>query len=345
MKKGHLLKFILGGIIVSIGAISIFLLGTPNEKSIEHISDDVQESSLVESVSEVKEKEVIRDIHILEKPFSDSEESQFPKKLLVMLPSGLEIYIDYKLDESLLIPLPNRETYDTYIHSLIDLSDAGVAGAAANVEALLRQCSRTPRTPEDATDQLDNFLRSGELGSANPELADFKVEIGSDAYNQIYQDLQYQHKLCSKITEKDIERTTEFRELAYERGDFGTLSSEALSALSSDPSRFFEISKRSWELGNLGALSSISYSYQQGLAPSTGGQPDLATAYAYELASFLIQEPILSQAPDQTWAIDELKNTLEVISSNLTPHELETATELSEQLIQENKNCCKSFWP
>jgi hypothetical protein len=170
--------------------------------------------------------------------------AEFPKELLLTLPSGAEVLVNYKLDGSLNLPRPVRETFDTYIFDLIKLADSGTPDAASSVDALLGQCATVPRSRADHEQQLQHFLSTGKLGESNPTLQAFEVKIGSEAFNRVYQDLHLQHKLCSKITDQQLARKNEYRELAIERGEFKVLNEEALKSFDSDPNRFYCCGKR-----------------------------------------------------------------------------------------------------
>jgi len=288
---------------------------------------------------------VISEIETVENVRLNYTENEYPKSLTLTLPSGLEVALSYKLTDNLNLPLPIRETYDTYISDIIELSDQGVPGAASSAEGLLRQCANAPRTQEAFASHVQYFLETGQFSSKDPSLAGLKVKIGSNAYNQLYQDMQLQYVLCSKVTDRQLEKIDTLHDLAFERGDFAVLSEETLQSFDSDPDRFHEISERSWELGNVGALQSLSLSYQLGIAPSTEGVPDRTTAYAYALAGSIIEGRVLSESQDNVFEIDDIRQSLNVASSTLTLQEQDQATLLAEEIITGNKNCCISVWP
>jgi len=272
-------------------------------------------------------------------------DNDFPKERSLVLSNGREISVTYKLDDSLNLPRPVKETFDGYIFDLIELADNGVPSAASSVAALLKQCSKVPRSRADFESQAQNFLSSGIVRSPDPSYPDLELNHGSNEFNQAYQDLQQQYKLCSKITDQQLTEGEKYRKLALERGEFRVLSEEALASFNSDPVRFYELSERSWQLGNVGALSSISLSYTLGIVPLTSGKPDHTKAYAYELASFVIQERLLSESANNSYEIDSLRAGLEQAESFLTPQEQQEATKLADTIIAENDQCCVSIWP
>jgi len=277
-------------------------------------------------------------------PESNTSELTFPITLDVFLPSGDKLSVAYKLDPSFNLPRPVKNTFDSYIFNLMELADTGVIGAASNVEALLKRCSSIPRNLRDQQNQLHYFLENGALEDTNAEMRGFNVDIGSQEYHQFYEDLQLQHKLCSKITENHLEKRESYREIAIKEGDFRILSEEALRSLDSDPLRFHSLSERSWQKGNLGALSSIAFSYINGIAPGTNGKPDYVTGYAYELASFIIQERLLSVTDRNSFQIDQLRIGLEEAQFRLTLQEQNIASEIAEKILSENEKCCVGAW-
>jgi len=296
-------------------------------------------------VDPIDEKDVVLDESDHEIPLSSEKFDDFPKELPLKLSNGLEVLVNYKLDESLNLPRPVKETFDDYIFDLIELADDGVPSAATSVAALLKQCSTVPRSRADFESHIHNFLDTGIVRSPDPAYPDLELNQGSDEFNQTYQDLQLQYKLCSKITDQQLSDRAKYRELALERGEYRVLSEEALAAFNSDPARFYELSERSWQLGNVGALSSLSLSYTLGIAPSSLGKRNHTKAYAYELASFVIQERILSESASNAYEIDSLRVGLDQAKNSLTPQQQQEATELADTIITENDQCCVSIWP
>jgi hypothetical protein len=233
-------------------------------------------------------------------------------------------------------PFPNGSPLENY-HYYKSLAESGNGFAAYQLAEMMRNCSHT-------------FLTRDELNAAKVQIREtftfidpernVEVRIGEPADVDRYIENAIQRfENCSDFTVEQRQEHGKWMELAANNGyalamiDYGNKLD--------DPEASVALYRAAWREGNGDALLSLAEglerTYNQGIDPTAK-----VPAYAAMHAFVTLLTEAHGAGPERVVGRWTLRNQakLDEMAKELLPSELETAVELSKQLITSNRNCC-----
>jgi len=216
-------------------------------------------------------------------------------------------------------------------------AEAGSKFAAVNLYELVKTCQSAYTEESQLNAAIDRLYQTHMLQTpdmpepvriAEPEIVEEYINIG----------LREPFVNCKGLTDEQKQSPKQWLELAAELGD--NLAQIEVSRFIDDNEIALEYLERSWQQGDSGALEFMAErywrNYESGENPGDKIRSHAAfIAYAHLMTAGMQGH---GQIADR-WVLSVQKR-LATMASTMRPNEISDALALSQQLIQENGNCC-----
>lgn len=238
--------------------------------------------------------------------------------------------------------LANTDSIATEYPAMKAAAEAGNANAAFALYSALFHCSVLPSSATEAELDIERLRNSRQLRigrypyvvtlPADIDLAQFEAGIRQNA------------SMCEGVTEAQKAAKRHWLDVSMRGGVAWAFKHTAQNLPEAE--RYTSSGLQSWDAvwrtGSVAALGWMASIYKRGISDSTGQQPDLLRAYAYQYlyARLMREKATASGAPIADRHATEIEVRLADWATQLTPGQRQEAARIAREVLIANENCC-----